>query len=189
MAGVQSKYNGCISTDTINVNFIDQPEINIEQTPVTCEQPSTVLFAAIDDSFNVLWNTGATESTIEIQDTGLYWVTASVDDCSDTDTIHVNIVSENCEKELEVKAFNIFTPNGDGINDTFTIDINKTFIYSHLTIYNRWGIEVYKTTTSLSWDGKLPSQQLAAAGTYFWAFTFEDNFGKNYRHNGFVMLQ
>ena len=51
-----------------------------------------------------------------------------------------------------------FTPNGDGVNDYF--QGYGTFIKEYeLTIYDRWGILVYKTTDySKPWDGKVKNE-------------------------------
>jgi gliding motility-associated-like protein len=47
---------------------------------------------------------------------------------------------------------NIFTPNKDGINDTFIIQ--GIVPYSTLTIYNRWGTIVYQSSNyPNNWDG------------------------------------
>jgi gliding motility-associated-like protein len=54
---------------------------------------------------------------------------------------------------------NIFTPNGDGLNDFFEIpgmpaDV-CTSAFQHIRIYNRWGKEVYSSTAhDFKWDGK-----------------------------------
>ncbi|MBF8965117.1 gliding motility-associated C-terminal domain-containing protein [Pontibacter sp. FD36] len=54
---------------------------------------------------------------------------------------------------------NIFTPNGDGLNDFFEIpgmpaDV-CTSTFQHIRIYNRWGKEVFASTAhNFKWDGK-----------------------------------
>lgn len=48
---------------------------------------------------------------------------------------------------------NVFTPNGDGINDEFVVQLGPIEQY-HLLIYNRWGRLVFETTNSSEyWDG------------------------------------
>ncbi len=66
---------------------------------------------------------------------------------------------------------NVFTPNGDGVNDIF-----KPFPYNNsvekidLTVYNRWGGEVFKTQDpDINWDGTdLESGKPVADGVYYY---------------------
>ncbi len=50
---------------------------------------------------------------------------------------------------------NVFTPNGDGINDLFKPYPYKYVDKINMTIYNRWGNVVFKTEDpDINWDGK-----------------------------------
>ncbi|RLD25901.1 MAG: hypothetical protein DRI54_03925, partial [Bacteroidetes bacterium] len=66
-----------------------------------------------------------------------------------------------------------FSPNGDGINDYFEIlDVEK-YPNAKLTVYNRWGAEVYHSNHySNDWDGRatntLFGSDVLPAGTYFY---------------------
>lgn len=77
---------------------------------------------------------------------------------------------------------NIFTPNGDGDNDTFT-PFESSIGNWELTVFNRWGTEVFKTTNfSLGWDGGD-----SISGTYYWTIEpLEGQPGDG--KSGFVML-
>ena len=58
---------------------------------------------------------------------------------------------------------NIFTPNGDGVNDRFAAFEQNPGNWQ-LTIYSRWGTEVFSTNNLIQgWSGKD-----ASAGTYYW---------------------
>jgi gliding motility-associated-like protein len=60
---------------------------------------------------------------------------------------------------------NVFTPNGDGINDSLsmTFDCGGRF-----TVYNRWGQKVFHTEgTRISWDGKINGNP-ATDGVYYY---------------------
>ncbi len=65
---------------------------------------------------------------------------------------------------------NVFTPDNDGKNDIYMPMGDYRFIESvDMHIYNRWGMEVFKTTDpAIKWDGKdMKTGQALAAGTYF----------------------
>lgn len=60
---------------------------------------------------------------------------------------------------------NAFTPNGDGINDTFSVK-GEGIRNFHLYIYNRWGEKIFETTNPRQqWDGIYEGQP-AEQGTY-----------------------
>src|SRR5690606_15783890 len=53
---------------------------------------------------------------------------------------------------------NIFTPNGDGLNDAFEIPFMPSDFcsaaFANIIIYNRWGKEVYRSADkNFKWDG------------------------------------
>jgi gliding motility-associated-like protein len=68
---------------------------------------------------------------------------------------------------------NTFTPNGDGINDFFTIkgrDI-KTF---KLYIFNRWGQLIFESDNmDNQWNGTYQSEPVQI-DTYVWKVEYED---------------
>ena len=65
---------------------------------------------------------------------------------------------------------NVFTPNGDGMNDVLEfVGVDNTEEYS-IKIYNRWGSQVYEGTNALAhWDGGGHD-----AGTYYYILKFTD---------------
>jgi gliding motility-associated-like protein len=89
--------------------------------------------------------------------------------------------------EVEYSIPSVFTPNGDQINDFFTID--KTNVSSfEMTIYNRWGRVVFKSNDiSLAWDGKKDGVDVPE-GTYFYSVFFYSLTGKYYELVGNVLL-
>ena len=63
-----------------------------------------------------------------------------------------------------LKIPNVFTPNGDGINDVFEIRGLDKFAQNELVIVNRWGNEVYhKTNYQNNWTGEGLNE-----GTYYY---------------------
>ncbi|MEM9528779.1 MAG: gliding motility-associated C-terminal domain-containing protein, partial [Bacteroidota bacterium] len=94
------------------------------------------------------------------------------DDCSAASaTVFVRI-----GKDVSCEAPNIFTPNGDNMNDFFVVpcllDVNS-FPESQVTIYNQWGDEVYRSGKPYrnDWDGTYQGSNLPVA-TYFYIINF-----------------
>jgi len=70
------------------------------------------------------------------------------DGCVDTVETSVTL------KEFEMKIPNVFTPNGDGANDTWTIPDLEKYINNKLIIFDRWGKKVFEATSyNNDWDG------------------------------------
>jgi len=83
----------------------------------------------------------------------------------------------------EFNVPNIFTPNGDGINDLFYFSSQNV---SSLTcdIFNRWGERIYKfSDASNAWDGKGFSE-----GVYFYTVTGEYFNHSTFKRSGSITL-
>lgn len=81
-------------------------------------------------------------------------------------------VAEACE--IVVRDLNVFTPNGDGINDFLEFDLLETFNGNALKVFNRWGKVVYENNNYQNdWDGDDLKD-----GTYFYVLDVSDPSGK-----------
>ncbi|WP_462264793.1 gliding motility-associated C-terminal domain-containing protein [Mucilaginibacter sp.] len=84
---------------------------------------------------------------------------------------------------------NTFTPNGDGINDLFKPAVEGIASINKLTIYNRWGQQVYESKASApQWNGQY-NGQLQATGTYYWVIEATDIYRKiNFTRSGYIAI-
>lgn len=74
----------------------------------------------------------------------------------------------------------VFTPNGDGINDTWEIKGLWACPENRLEIYNRQGKRIYLAEPyDNEWDGKTDKGDLLPAGTYVYIFKIKD--GETYK--------
>ncbi|MCY4779486.1 gliding motility-associated C-terminal domain-containing protein, partial [Sphingobacterium sp. UT-1RO-CII-1] len=79
---------------------------------------------------------------------------------------------------------NVFTPNGDGVNDVFEIIGMENFDQVDVLIINRWGNEVYKSTNYRNtWDGKGLNE-----GTYYYIITTHKG-GNSNKIKGWVLIK
>ncbi len=86
---------------------------------------------------------------------------------------------------------NVFSPNGNGINDDFRIKIlNSEIADFNCTIYNRWGSmvkEIYYPNNS--WNGKDDKGDDVPEGVYYYFLNFTiTDCGEWYSRNGYVHL-
>lgn len=81
--------------------------------------------------------------------------------CSATDSLNIKA------HDSFIDVPNVFTPNGDGINDEFRVAY-KSLKSFDIWIYNRWGRLVYHSTDPGSgWDGTINGRP-ASTGTYYY---------------------
>ena len=80
-----------------------------------------------------------------------------------------------------------FSPNSDGINDTFKPS-GVFFDNFQMIIYNRWGQSIFQTADSATgWDGTLNGSP-APQGQYVYKVVIVDNTGKEFVKQGTLLL-
>ncbi|MCM1168640.1 MAG: gliding motility-associated C-terminal domain-containing protein [Bacteroides sp.] len=93
--------------------------------------------------------------------------------CTASDTVYIKL-----GKGSDIP--NAFTPNGDGKNDVFLKGV------SELTIFTRWGEEIYHTTTGEGWDGTDKNKKVRP-GDYLYVAVVREN-GKDLVFKGVVTV-
>lgn len=120
----------------------------------------------IDSISNPLDTTFTTDIANSIA--GCYVVVA-IDSVGNKSPLTNESCVDNCP---EYELPNIFTPNGDNINDQFIPVKNKYIKDVKFEMYNRWGEMVFSSSQpGLGWDGKIKefgSVKPASDGTYFY---------------------
>ena len=138
---------GCKASDSIFVNAIPSPEVNLG--------PDTTIFPDQNFELNAgnpgadyVWSTGETTQSITVNNEGDYWVAVSNGQCTGYDTITI-MVYPDCILAVP----NAFSPNGDGHNDILYAR-GEGFIEMELMIFNRIGELVFDTKDiGTGWDG------------------------------------
>ncbi len=113
--------------------------------------------------------------------------------CTDPEATNYNplatIDDESCVyPEPIIVVPNVFTPNNDGTNDVFALDV--TFYTNiELVILNRWGNTMY-TSAGLNpgWEGRTNTGAEAGEGTYFYKYIVTSIEGTLYEGHGFLEL-
>jgi gliding motility-associated-like protein len=92
------------------------------------------------------------------------------------------------ENPANIFVPNVFTPNGDGENEFFIIELNEYSDFQ-LEIYDRWGIKVFASDEQAEgWNGKIMNDgNPASDGTYYYILDW-DSGGTSYHKTGFITL-
>ena len=109
--------------------------------------------------------------------------TLSVKDSCFTTYSNVTVNVAYCYSPI-VSVPNIFSPNADGINDTWQLLVSSgqlSLINYTCTVYDRWGIKVFDTSASApdnmagaAWDGHTTAGLAASEGTYYYVISYTD---------------
>ncbi len=145
---------------------------------------SIILSNSSNPNASINWSTGEVGPSITVTQPSLYWATIASSDnpeCTSTDSVWVN-------RDCYVNIPNVFSPDGDGLNDYFLpreILSSGVSIFK-MNIYNRWGENIF-TTTSIDgrgWDGKY-NGVLQPMGVYIYTIdvVFKNNMKKSFTGN------
>ena len=170
--------NGCeLSENIIVEEFIlnlDPPEAIIE-----CEITNLNIELRVDVSggvgnYSYLWNSGQTENPIDINlNPGIYSVKITDENmCSIDTSFRIAAFTADCVP-------NVFSPNGDDVNDVWLLE--DAFLYSdtEVRVYNRYGKLLFKSIGYDSpWDGKNTSGNDVNDGAYFYVIDLGDEYDK-----------
>ena len=170
--------NGCEVVEDVIVEDII---LNLSPSDVIIECDITNLDVELEitasggtGEYSYLWNSGETSNPINVSlNPGLY---------------SVEIIDENLcmvDTAFRIAAFtpdcvpNVFTPNGDDVNDVWLLEDAFFYSDSDVRVYNRYGKLVFKSVGhETPWDGKNQSGNDVEDGAYFYVIDLGDEFDK-----------
>ncbi len=119
---------------------------------------------------------GLSDSTIynptanPTQTTTYVLTVTDINGCMDTDSLTIFV-----DTDYSVFVPNLFSPNGDGYNDTWEIPEIANYPNTQVTVINREGQVVYESDAyDNSWDGTRGGKELPEA-TYYYLIAFENS--------------
>lgn len=189
--------SGCtaaLSKSNITVYPRPVPDFTMEQSTVSIVNPIIAITDLTSGADFWNWNFGDQDTTSSpfptthtYADTGTYTitlVTSTLFACIDTTYRNITI-----EPDFVFYIPNTFTPNDDGINDTFTgqgIFIKKF----EMNIFDRWGnLIFFSDDITKPWDGSANhGNVMAQEDIYVYSFKLTDYNKKKHLYKGFVTL-
>jgi gliding motility-associated-like protein len=192
---ITSKQGSCLNTKPYTIDVtVNKVTAEFTAKPTTGEVPLYVEFmnSSSGKNYKNLWvlETGITSTDVSpshtYEDIGQYSACLTVtdnDNCSDKMCTNI-VVYITSSYEIP----NVFTPNGDGINDVFTIK-GRGIESLHGEIYNRWGQKEYEwDTTNGGWDGHSASGAACKEGTYYFILKIKGMDAKDFTEKGSLTL-
>jgi gliding motility-associated-like protein len=163
---------GCKVSDSINVNMVDNPSVNLGNNLSLCGDENAELDAGADGPYYNWSNNNSTSrfNTVYAVITPQY-ITVKVTNtygCSSSDSILLN----PCDYSKFAQLIpNTFTPSDDNSkNNTWFIPWLYQFPKARVEIFDRWGQSVYTSNNGLpaqGWDGKRNGKYLPTDSYYY----------------------
>ncbi len=170
---------GCTGSDSIILRDYPKPTVSLGRDTTVCEE-TPLLLAPLGqrDADSLVWSDGSVGSKLMVRYGGEYIVTA-INKCgTDSDTIRVEQIF------CDITVPNVFTPDGDGINDVFHVLGNVGRVEGfRFSIFNRWGQLMFHTKDPYAgWDG-MHQGRPSLLGTYVYLLEYSIA-GKPYMQKG-----
>jgi len=151
---------GCDSLHTLILTVTSAPQPDLGTVTTLCS--GTTLTLTPGTYLTYQWQDGSTLDHYVVTQPGHYSVT--VTDACGTGSADIQITGANCGLYFP----NAFTPNGDGLNDSFHILTGYTLQDYHLEIHDRWGKKIFETNDQhQGWNGQQPTGGIII-GNYVW---------------------
>jgi gliding motility-associated-like protein len=174
--------HGCKGTDSKKITVYPFPVVDAGPDMITAAGKPVTLKGTTDHSLaTILWTPAAYLSNNRIlmpvatplKDQHYYLTVTSAGNCSAYDSVMVKVYNE-------INAPNAFSPNGDGIHDTWIVPYLKEYPLATIDIFNRWGQLVYHTDASHAngWNGTLNDKPLPAGAYYYIIQPRANGYGK-----------
>ena len=161
--------SGCATFPAfIDLDVISKPIPDLGPDTLFCAQNGLSFELSPGNFVTYRWQDNTTTPTYSVLSPGVFNVSVTNDfGCVGVDSVQLE---EQCPT---VALFpNVFSPNGDGVNDFFEVKGND-IIAMTLIIYDRWGNLIYETNDfTQGWDGRWREQD-APNGVYVWMIQLE----------------
>ncbi|MBL4585886.1 MAG: gliding motility-associated C-terminal domain-containing protein [Flavobacteriales bacterium] len=177
---------GCQGEDNISVLSWLLPDLTISNdTTVSLGEP-VPLWVSGASFYDWVADTYLDDATSDMpisspKESITYTVTGTDNNgCRSTIDVSIEVLVD-----YNLKPVNLFTPNGDGVNDRFYIGNIECYSDCQLKVYNRWGLEVYSTNSYINdWKGTFNEDPLPD-GTYYYIIECD---GREDRFDGAVTI-
>ena len=199
---VENKNTGCLSSGMVEV-ISGTLHAGVKHIPLRGLAPFSVTFtntsstSSNQNNIRSIWSFGNGDSAITqmvssypevvYSEPGTYTLHlyAQLGQCYDT-LSRIIIVDQPSDLIIP----NIFSPNGDGVNDFFYLRSSNIKTLS-IRIYDRWGILVYQaldSTKSVFWDGNDRNGKPHAEGVYYYTLEATGADGKLFNKKANITL-
>ncbi|HSF88063.1 MAG TPA: gliding motility-associated C-terminal domain-containing protein, partial [Saprospiraceae bacterium] len=173
---VLSISNACgMRSDTFALTYDTRtPAFLVDDTYVICFGESVTLDATQSFPVTYAWSNSSGTPSITVTTPGVYTITI-ITDCTEASHDYLVELKEDCNPSDNIYIPNVFSPNGDQINDVFGVFPDETMDIVSITgaIFDRWGNLVFQSSADpFLWDGQFKGRELQP-GVYAYSIVVE----------------
>lgn len=162
---------GCESPRArLTVEVINKPLLDLgEDILIPCGAKGVVLQTVEQKYTGYLWQDGSADPEFLATESGIYILKAHNICGSHTDSVQVVLCNTHC-----VSFPTAFTPNQDGLNDSFRPGVFCPVNTYRFTVFDRYGRKVFESSDPVKgWDGNLQGKK-APSGSYVYYCVYYD---------------
>jgi gliding motility-associated-like protein len=168
----------CYDVDSVRIGVHPQFTVDAGQNQTILYDHETYLQGSCSDpTASFLWipsiglqdSSSLTTLAKPLQTTTYYLLATNANGCTVIDSVIITVVPK-------IRVPSGFTPNGDGINDVWIIDLIELFPNCEVMIFNRWGEKLFYSRgyhPSERFDGTYKGKPLPT-GTYYYIINLHD---------------
>lgn len=158
----------CELMDQIKVSVEEVPPVPENQLLEKCEDTELILAPTLK-GLSYLWQDLQTTTTYSAPVAGTYYVDVNSYCFNIRETFRVNEIICSCETQVP----NVFSPNGDGVNDVFIPQMLAPPTRYNLEVFDRYGRPVFSSNAlGNGWNGTLNARSVSE-GVYYWVLQYD----------------
>jgi gliding motility-associated-like protein len=168
-----------IVRDSVTITFKDScicapfyAAADLGADKLICEYEEVQLRNALHKpGYRYRWQNGSTDANFIPRQPGIYWVDVSTYCGTVRDSVTIQFKTQGCERKILFPS--AFSPNNDKNNEIYKPIVYGVPLKYELTIYNRWGQIVFRTSDpSRGWDGTIRGAK-QNTNIFVWTCTYQ----------------
>ncbi len=185
---------GCDSTFCITLEVFDLPSITFDIESTTINEGESTQISIVENYSNYSWTSEQQKDCDDCQSilatpdkSSIYYVEVIDENgCANNDSISIDVIPVCGQKDILIP--DAFTPDINGKNDIFRIvNLKEDISTVHISVFNRWGEQVFSEQGNIGWDGKYKGEN-APAEIYIYVITIGCSSGENMVFKGDLTL-
>lgn len=179
---------GCLQFDTIQI--IEAPQFNISLVDkVELLVPGSILikYIILDGTIKLISFSPSHQISLEGNDGLRIEVKSNQDYIIQFEDPNGCVITRKLQiilkKNDRVYIPNVFSPNGDNVNDKWAPTIGSEYTMKQCFIYDRWGNQVYHSKDEIQWDGRF-NDLPCTPGVYIYYLELQNNINQIQKWSG-----
>jgi len=168
---ITDQETSCLIIDEVETIMILNPTIELEDEYEFCQGDKVTVKPIVENADSILWSFGLEGSEFEFSETESFTVSAMNECLSVPFETEVRAIICDCTVFTPLA----FSPDNDGLNETFIPILRCEPFEYELLIFNRWGEVIFKSNDpNEAWTGNVNNgNHFVSPGTYQYKMSYK----------------